>query len=92
MGLRAYLMLKFADSLSQDELTSALGELEEIEEVDFVDPVQGSWDAIVIVEASSSVETVARKIKKKEWVSKLEILKVRSLFERPRPWEELNLD
>lgn len=92
MGLRAYLMLKFADSLSQDELASALRELEEIDEVDFVDPVQGSWDAIVIVEASSSVEAVARKIKKREWVSKLEILKVRSFFERPRPWKELNLD
>lgn len=92
MGLRAYLMLKFADSLSQDKLSSALRELEEMDEVDFVDPVQGSWDAMVIVEASSSVEAVARKIRKKEWVSKLEILKVRSFFERPRPWKELNLD
>ena len=92
MGLRAYLMLRFTDSLSQNELVKALRELEEMDEVDFVDPVQGSWDAIVIVEAPSSVEAVARKIEKKEWVSKVETLKVRSFFERPRPWKKLNLD
>jgi DNA-binding Lrp family transcriptional regulator len=92
MGLRAYVMLEFANSLSQDDLASALRELEQIDEVDFVDPVQGPWDAMVIVEASSSVEAVARKIKKKEWVSKLEILKVRSFFERPRPWRKLDPD
>jgi len=92
MGLRAYLMLRLTDSLSQDELVNVLRQLEEIDEVDFVDPVQGSWDVMLIVEAASSVEAVVRKIRKKRWVLELEILKVRSFFERPRPWKELNLD
>ena len=39
MGLRAYLMVDVADDMDQKQFVKAASELEEIQGVDFVDPV-----------------------------------------------------
>lgn len=83
MGLRAYLLLSVKDDVEQEEFTEALLELEEMPEVDFVDPVVGgSLDAIIMIEAPVSIENVARKIEAKPWVKELKVHRIVSLYER----------
>jgi len=84
MGLRAYLLVKVEDEVRQEEYVQALLELEDMHEVDFVDPVLGEYDICVMIEAPVSVEAVARKIEAKPWVKELKILKIVSIFERHR--------
>jgi uncharacterized protein with GYD domain len=84
MGLRAYLMIDVADEMEQQEFVQALRELEEMEGVDFVDPVIGSCDMVVMVDAPTTVEALADKIKAKGWVKNMEILRLVSIFERHR--------
>jgi hypothetical protein len=84
MGLRAYLLIDVADDIQQNEFIQELRELEEMPGVDFVDPVIGSHDMIVMVEAPVTVEALANKIRGKEWVKDMEILRIVSMFERHR--------
>jgi hypothetical protein len=82
MGVRAYLLVDVADDLEQQEFITALRELEEIPGVDFVDPVIGSHDIVIIVDAPVTVEATVSKIRAKKWVKDLEILRIVSMFER----------
>ena len=84
MGLRAYLLVEVADDVQQDEFVKELRELEDSPGVDFVDPVIGSHDMVIMVDAPVTVEAIARKIRSKEWVKNLEILRIVSMFERHR--------
>lgn len=85
MGLRAYLLVGVVDDMEQKEFTRALLELEQIQEVDFVDPVVGgSLDMIIMIEAPVSIENVARKIEAKPWVKELKVHRIISLYERHR--------
>jgi len=84
MGLRAYLLLDVADDLKQDEFIKGLRELEEIPGVDFVDPVIGSRDIVVMVDAPVTVEATASKIRARDWVKDMETLRIVSMFERHR--------
>jgi len=84
MGTRAYLMVNVVDEVNQQEFVKVLRELEEMVEVDFVDPVVGNWDIIIMIEAPVTVEAVARKIEALPWVKELQTLKIVSLFERHR--------
>ncbi len=84
MGLRAYLMVDVADEMEQQEFIKALRELEEMPGVDFVDPVIGSRDMVIMVDAPITVEALANKIKAKGWVKNMEILRLVSIFERHR--------
>lgn len=82
MGMRAYFFINVSDDMTQDQFANEMMELEKVPEVDFVDPVVGDYDVVVMVEAPVSVEALANKIKEKPWVKELRILRIVSLFER----------
>lgn len=84
MGMRAYLLVDVADDMEKKEFITTLRELEEMPGVDFVDPVIGSHDIVIIVDAPVTVEAIASKIRAKKWVKDLEILRIVSMFERHR--------
>ncbi len=82
MGLRAYLLADVADEMKQDDFIKAVRELEEMPGVDFVDPVIGSRDVVIMVDAPVTVEALVNKIRSKGWVKEMEILRIVSMFER----------
>ncbi len=84
MGLRAYLLLRANDETDQESFSRGLLELEDMPEVDFVDPVVGSHDVVIMIEAPVSVDAVAKKIEALDWVGEMEILRIVSIFERQR--------
>jgi len=84
MGLRAYLLVDVVDEMEQQEFIKVLRELEEMPEVDFVEPVIGLHDIVVMVDAPVTVEAIANKVSSKNGVKAVEIIKVISLFERHR--------
>jgi DNA-binding Lrp family transcriptional regulator len=84
MGLRAYLLIDVADDVEQGQLIEALRELEEMPGVDFADPVIGSRDLVIMVDAPMTVEAIANKIRAKGWIKDLEILRIVSMYERHR--------
>jgi len=77
-------MVDVVDEMEQREFIKALRELEEIPGVDFVDPVIGSHDMVIMVDAPVTVEAIANKIRNKEWVKGMEIMRIVSMFERHR--------
>ena len=82
MGLRAYLLVDVMDDMEQRDFIKAVRELEESPGVDFVDPVFGSRDMVIMVDAPITVEALARKIQAKPWVKNMEVLRIVSIFER----------
>lgn len=84
MGLRAYLLVDVVDDMDQKQFVKAVRELEEIQGVDFVDPVIGGCDMIIMVEAPVSVEALANKIRSKPWIKNIEMYRIVSIFERHR--------
>ncbi len=84
MGVRAYLLVDVVDDMAQQDFITTLRQLEEMPGVDFVDPVIGSVDMVIMVDAPVTVEAVASKIRAKDWVKNLEILRIVSMFERHR--------
>jgi len=82
MGLRAYFLLTTNDDLKQREFVKAVREVEDMPGVDFVDPVIGSRDMVIMVDAPITVEALARKIRAKPWVKDMEVLRIVSIFER----------
>ena len=84
MALRAYLLVNAKDEVTHEEFRKAILDTEDLIEVDFVDPVVGTCDMVIMIEAAVSVEGVARKIMKLDWVENVTILKIVSIFERHR--------
>ena len=84
MGLRAYLLVDVNDDIDQQGFIKALRQLEEMPGVDFVDPVIGSRDMVIMVDAPVTVEALASKIRDKGWVKDIEIMRIVSMFERHR--------
>jgi DNA-binding Lrp family transcriptional regulator len=84
MSVRAYLLVDVADEMEQQDFVKVLRELEEMPGVDFVDPVVGSHDMVIMVDAPVTVEAMADKIRAKEWIKNMEILRIVSMFERHR--------
>ena len=82
MGLRAYFMVTTNDGLTQHGFVRAVREVEDTPGVDFVDPVIGSRDMVIMVDAPITVEALARRIGAKPWVKDMEVLRIVSIFER----------
>jgi len=82
MGLRAYLLVSACDEVEQGEFVRILRDLEEMPGVDFVDPVIGNTDMVVMVDAPVTVQDIANKIAGKKWCKEIEVLKIVSMFER----------
>ena len=82
MGTKAYFMINVDRQIAQqgDSYRRAINELEEIPEVQFVEPVLGIYDLMVKVDVPIdvpiTVALVANKILEKEWVRRLHVLKV----------------
>lgn len=88
MGSRAYLLVNVNDEVNHTDFSSIINDLEKMPEVDFVDPVVGNWDMIIMIEAPITVEAVANKVKALPWVKELSTQKIVSLFERHRASKE----
>ena len=95
MGLRAYFLVSTKDEMDQREFIKAVREIEETPGVDFVDPVIGSRDMVIMVDAPITVDALAGKIRAKSWIKDMEVLRIVSIFERhktakmPLPEKEL---
>jgi hypothetical protein len=84
VGLRAYLLVNLIDEMEQAELIKAMRELEDTPGIDFVDPVIGSKDLVIMVDAPVTVEAIANKIRGNSWVKDTEVLRIVSMYERHR--------
>jgi hypothetical protein len=84
MGLRAYLMVNVVEDIRSAELQRALQELEDFPGVDFVDPVIGSRDLVIMIEAPVTVESIANNIRQCWWVESVEVLRVVRMIETCR--------
>ena len=91
MGARAYLLIDVKDNVSQEEFVQIISQLEDMVEVDFVDPVVGNCDIVVMIEAPATVQAVAQKLSTRLWAKNIEILKIFSVFERHRASKKLLL-
>jgi len=89
MGLRAYFLLNVKSNTRQDDLRNGLLELEAIPGVDFVEPVAGEYDILIMVEAADSVEEITGKIKNHPWIDRVTMLKVVNLFDHRHTSEEV---
>ena len=81
MGPRAYLLINVIDDIDQKQFLNAMRELEEVQGVDFVDPVIGRHDMVAMVEAPVSVEAMVSEISIKPWIKNVETMQIVSLFE-----------
>jgi hypothetical protein len=86
MGLRAFIMVNVADEMKQTDLLQAIRDLEKIPGVDFVDPVIGSADMVIMIDAPVTVEAVAKQISSQPWVKKFETLRIVSIYEGHRQY------
>ena len=81
MGLRAYLMVKVIPEMRPSEFLRAVQELEDVPGVDFVDPVIGSSDLVIMIEAPITVDTIASKVRQISWVKHVDVLRIVSMVE-----------
>ena len=85
MGLRAYFLVTLGDHVEQHKSIDLLRQLEEMPEVDFVDPVIGRRDMVMMVDAPVTVQATANKIMAREGIKDLEVLRVVSILEHHHP-------
>jgi hypothetical protein len=69
-------MVNVVDEIDEKEFSKILCELEAMAEVDFVDPVVGICDIVIMIDTLDQVEETAKKIEGKSWVKELKILKI----------------
>ena len=84
MGLRAYLLIDIVDDIWRQDSIRILKEMDKMPEVDFIDFVRGSHDMLVMVDAPVSVEAIADRIRDKDWVKDMEILRAVTIYEHER--------
>lgn len=75
-------MITVQEDIVGEKFVKVLRELEEMVDVDFVDPVEGHCDIVVMIDAPASVAAAAEKIATLTWVKSLATLKIVSIFER----------
>ena len=79
MGTKAYLMVNLEKRFCEDGYyLNAVKELLEIPEVESVEPVSGVCDLLLKVDAPIRVVFVANKILAKQYVKRLQVLRVES--------------
>jgi hypothetical protein len=92
MGLRAYLLVDVVDNLKQDEFIKELKAIEELPGVEYVDPVIGTKDLVIMIDAPVTVEAVAGKIRCRASIKSVEIMRIVSIFERHKTVKMLMLN
>lgn len=80
MDLRAYFMVTANDNLTQREFIKAMRDVEDTPGVEFVDPVIGSRDMVIMVNAPTTIDALVKKIQAKPWVKDIEVLKIVDLL------------
>lgn len=80
--LRAYLLLSVYDDIGQQDFVKILRELERMPGVEFVDAVSGVYDMVVIVDTSTSIESIVNDIKERPWLKGIEVLRIVGIFGR----------
>ena len=85
MGLRAYFLVTLGDHMEQHKSIDMVRQLEEMPEVDFVDPVIGKRDMVIMVDAPVTVQATANKIGAKEGIKDLKVLRVVGMLEHYHP-------
>ena len=81
MGLKAYLLVKAKDHIEQEEFIEALREVERMPGVEFADPVIGTFDMVVMVDAPVTVEAIAAEVHNNHWFEDMKILKLINILE-----------
>jgi len=84
MGARAYLLVSISDNLEQADFMNTLSELEEMSGIDFVDPVVGSHNLVIMVDTPTTIEAIASQIRARKEVEGLDILRIISASQRHR--------
>jgi len=84
MESRAYFLIDTADDIDQRQFIQSIRELEEIPGVDYVDPVLGPPDMVVMVDAPDTIEKIEGEIKGKTWIKNLQVLRIASMFMQPK--------
>ena len=82
MGQRAYLIIAVKPGTTREQFVNVVRELEAAEGVDYVDPVKGYGNLVVMLDAPVSLEATVRAIKEKEWVKDLEVMMILSVREQ----------
>lgn len=83
MESRAYFLIDTSDDIDQRQFIEAIRDLEEIPGIDYVDPVLGPPDMVVMVDAPNTIEEMEKEIKGKSWVKNLQVLRIASIFPQP---------
>jgi len=76
MGLKAYFLVTLGDYMEQYKSIDLVRQLKEMPEVDFVDPVIGRRDMVIMVDAPVTVEAIANKLRAREGIEDLQVLRV----------------
>lgn len=79
---KAYFLINAADNIDQREFIKAVKDIEDTPGVDYVDPVLGPPDMVVMVDAPAGVDVLADEIRTKPWVKNMQVLPIASVFER----------
>ena len=85
MGPRAYFLVTLGDHVEQRKFLDLVRQLEEMPEVDFVDPVVGQRDMVIMVDAPVTVQATANKLRAREGIEDLEVLRVVGMLEHYHP-------
>jgi len=81
VGPRAYFLVTLGDHVEQRKFLDLVRQLEEMPEVDFVDPVIGKCDMVMMVDAPVTVQAIANKLRAREGIEDLEVLRVVGVLE-----------
>lgn len=76
MGQRAYLVITCKEGTTREQFVNIVRELEATPGVDYVDPVKGFGNLVVMLDVPVSVEETMEAIKGKAWLKKMEVLKI----------------
>lgn len=85
METKAYFVIKMDRAEGGNGYKDAIKELEAMPEVEAVDPVSGEYDLVVVAAADAPIRVaaVANKIRVKEWVKSLNVLRVEPAAPNP---------
>jgi len=67
--------------MEQHKSIDLVRQLEEMPEVDFVDPVIGRCDLVIMVDAPVTVQATANKLRAREGIEDMEVLRVVGMLE-----------
>jgi len=76
MGFRAYLLITVNDDTQPTKFSKILQKIDKLKETDYVDPVNGAIDIIVMIEVPVTIKPVMKKIQRIDGVAKVQSCKI----------------